>query len=96
MLLLGITKQAASATWVAVVEETMKLRDDLVFTSIKELPKDFWLTGSNRPQAIAKSLWDKDDPVKEKTIALVKALERLQIAQNNVHDKLKALELRFI
>ena len=28
-----------------------------------------------------------------KTIALVNALERLQIAQNNVRDKLRALEL---
>jgi len=96
MFLLGISRQAAGATWVPVVEETMKLRDDLVFTSMKELPKDFWLTGNNRPQAIAKLFWDKDDLMKKKTIALVKALERLQTAQNNVHDKLKALELRFI
>ena len=64
-----------------------------MLTSVKELPKDFRLTGRNRVLPIAQSLWDSDEQVKEKTIALVNALERLQIAQNNVRDKLRALEL---
>jgi len=59
---------------------------------MNELPQDFWLVGTNKPNALAKLLWDSDEPVKEKTIALLKALESLQITQNNVHDKIKALE----
>ncbi len=92
LLVLGIGEQQPCATWTLEVEKIRKLRSDIVLASMNELPQDFWLAGANRPNALAKSLWDSDEPVKEKTIALLKALERLQITQNNVHDKIKALE----
>ena len=92
LLVLGIEEQRPCATWALEVEKIRKLRSDIVLASMNELPQDFWLAGTNRPNALAKSLWDSDELVKEKTIALLKALERLQIAQNNVHDKVKALE----
>lgn len=92
LLVLGIEEQRPCATWALEVEKIRKLRSDIVLASMNELPQDFWLASTNRPNALAKSLWDSDEPVKEKTIALLKALERLQITQNNVHDKIKALE----
>jgi transcriptional regulator with XRE-family HTH domain len=92
LLVLGIEEQRPCATWALEVEKIRKFRSDIVLAGMNELPQDFRLTGTNRPNALAKSLWDSDEPVKEKTIALLKALERLQIAQNNVHDKVKALE----
>jgi transcriptional regulator with XRE-family HTH domain len=92
LVVLGIEEQRPCATWALEVEKIRKLRSDIVLASMNELPQDFWLAGTNRPNALAKSLWDSDEPVKEKTIALLKALDRLQTAQNNVHDKVKALE----
>ena len=92
LLVLGIEEQRPCATWALEVEKIRKLRSDIVLASMNELPQDFWLAGTNRPNALAKSLWDSDEPVKEKTIALLEALESLQITQNNVHDKIKALE----
>ena len=94
LLVLGIEEQSPRAIWALEVVEIGKLRDAVVLTSMKELPKDFWLTGENRVQALAKLLWDSDELVKQKTIALLKALDTLQIAQDNLRDKLKALELR--
>jgi len=92
LLVLGIEEQRPCATWTLEVEKIRKLRSDIVLASINELPQDFWLAGMNRPNALAKSLWGSDEPVKEKTIALLKVLKRLQIAQNNARDKVKALE----
>lgn len=92
LLVLGIEEQRPCATWALEVEKIRKLRSDIVLASMNELPQDFWLAGTNRPNALAKSLWDSDELVKEKTIALLEALESLQITQNNVHDKIKALE----
>jgi len=86
-------KQPLKSIWALELTKIKTLRDIIVLTSVKELPKDFRLTGRNRVLPIAQSLWDSDEQVKEKTIALVNALERLQIAQNNVRDKLRALEL---
>jgi len=93
LLVLGIQEQPPSATWCGEVTEILKLRDDVVLTSRKELPEDFWLDGENRVYAIAKPLWDKDKLVKEKTTALLRALNELRKAQDNVRDKLRALEL---
>jgi hypothetical protein len=92
LLVLGIKEQRSCATWALEVEKIRKLRSDIVLASMNELPQDFWLAGTNRPNALAKSLWDSDEPAKEKTIALLKALESLQIAQNNVRYKVKTLE----
>lgn len=92
LLVSGIEQLSPHGIWALEVAKIRKLRDDVVLTSMKELRKDFWLTCTNRVPTLAKSLWDKDEPVKEKTIALVKALERLQIAQSDVQDKLRALE----
>ena len=92
LLVLGIEEQRPCATWALEVEKIRKLRSDIVLASMNELPQDFWLASTNRPNALAKSLWDSDEPVKEKTIALLEALESLQITQNNVYDKIKALE----
>ncbi len=70
---------------------------------MNELPQHFWITGTNRdyPVAkslwnVAKSLWDNDQPVKEKTMTLLEALERLQSAQSDVHNEFKKLETEFI
>ena len=93
LLLLGIGQQPLKSIWALELTKIKTLRDIIVLTSVKELPKDFRLTGRNRVLPIAQSLWDSDEQVKEKTIVLVNALERLQIAQNNVRDKLRALEL---
>lgn len=93
LLVLGIQEQPPSATWGGEVTEILKLRDDVVLTSKKELPEDFWLDGENKVYAIAKPLWDKDKLVKEKTTALLRALNELRKAQANVRDKLRALEL---
>jgi transcriptional regulator with XRE-family HTH domain len=92
LLVLGIEEQQPCAAWALEVEKIRKLRSDIVLASKNELPKDFWLVGANRPNALAKSLWNSDETVKDKTVALLKALEKLQIAQNSVHDKVKALE----
>lgn len=92
LLVLGIEEQRPCATWALEVEKIRNLRSDIVLASMKELPQDFWLAGTNRPNALAKSLWDSDEQVKEKTLALLQALERLQIAHNNVQNKVGALE----
>lgn len=93
LLVLGIQAQPAYAFWASEVVKIKALRGDVVQTSIKTLCKDFSLTGRNRVHAIAKVLWGSDELVKGKTIALLQALKRLRTVQNNVHDKLKALEL---
>lgn len=92
LVVLGIEQLSPEPIWALEVTKIRNLRQDVVLTSMKELPKDFGLTGTNRVHVIAKLLWDKDETVKEKTIALVKALERLQFAQNNLHKNFKALE----
>jgi transcriptional regulator with XRE-family HTH domain len=92
LLLLGIDEQQPRATWALEAEKIRKLRSDIVLASKNELPQDFWLVGMNRPNALAKSLWDSYETVKDKTVALLNALEKLQIAQNSVHNKVKALE----
>ena len=93
LVVLGIQEQSPNAFWLSEAGKIRKLRDAIVFTSMKELPQDFWLTGENRVHALAKSLWDSYQPVKEETTALLKALGRLQTAHNDVHDKLNTLEL---
>lgn len=93
LLRLGVGQEEPDASWaLEVVVQIRELRHMVVDTSMKELPKDFWLTGRNNVHAATESLWDRYEPAKEKTIALLQALKRLHSAQNNVHDKLKALE----
>lgn len=92
LLLSAMGEQPAHVTWALEVVKIRKLRQDVVFVSMKELPKHFWLTGTNRVYPVAKSLWDRYQLVKEKTTTLLKALERLQTAQSNLHQKLKILE----
>lgn len=92
LLMLGIQEQPAHAIWALELEKIRKLRSAIVLRSMKELPQDFRLTGTNRAYAVAQSLWDSDQLVKEKTMALLKTMQRLQSAQNDVHNKLKALE----
>ncbi len=93
LLVLGVQQQAPNAIWALEMAKIGVLRADVVNTSMRELPSDFWLTGTNRPYAIAQWLWAKDElVVKQKTSALLEALEKLQIAQNKVHDKLNVLE----
>ena len=90
LLLFAMGEQPA--TWALEAVKIRKLRQDVVFVSMKELPKHFWLIGTNRVYPVAKSLWDRYQLVKEKTTTLLKALERLQTAQSNLHKKLKILE----
>jgi len=92
LLILGIQEQSPQAFWALEVEKIRKLRSATVLASMNELPQHFWITGTNRVYAVAQSLWDSDQLVKEKTMALLKAMQRLQSAQNDVHNKLKALE----
>ena len=54
LLVLGIGEQQPCATWTLEVEKIRKLRSDIVLASMNELPQDFWLAGTNRPNALAK------------------------------------------
>ncbi len=54
LLVLGIEEQRPCATWAVEVEKIRKLRSDIVLASMNELPQDFWLAGTNRPNALAK------------------------------------------
>lgn len=96
LLILGIQEQSPQAFWALEVEKIRKLRSATVLASMNELPQHFWITGTNRDYPVAKSLWDNDQPVKEKTMALLEALERLQSAQSDVHNEFKKLETEFI
>lgn len=92
LLLFGLEEQLPNVLWAQETLEIKKLRDDVVLTSIRELPEDFRLTGGNRIYPFAKLIWDREDTVKEKTITLVNVLNKLQITQTDVRIKLNALE----
>jgi len=88
-----IHEQSPHAFWLLEAEKIRKLRSAAVSETMNVLPQKYWLTAGDRSHNLAKQLWDIDPDIRMKTAVLLKALEKLQSAQNDVHDKLRALEL---
>jgi hypothetical protein len=94
LLALGIAELAPRPLWFRHVTKLQKLRSEALNMGTR-LPGILGLPGiQNAISEIAKISWERHAVVKQITRDLLDKLQRLQAAHDDLHGKLKALELR--
>jgi hypothetical protein len=94
LLTLGMAALPPNPQWFLQVDKLQILRSEAVNLGTK-LPGGFGLPQTqNQIGVSARLFWEHHTWVKEKTIDLLGKLQRLQAAQDDLHSKLAALELR--